>query len=357
MRPDFSAIIDILQDYEPVNIIVESTSARNQARNYLTNLGVPLTNITWHIMLYDWAWMRDNGPVWIDGARNPDVKGDICIFDTEWMNTRGTVWTDAIHEQFIQDWGFDAWGGIEPQYENDDAVPCQVAEIEGLPCDSYTLILERGNLEFNGAGTLITSWACQNDRNPDVSRTEMEALLKEVFGLSQIVWLLSAPSSDITGGHVDGIARFIDKNTVAVARYVDQDDPDAWIFEEAASIIQDAGFQVVRNDIPGYVAYHGDQLPAIYVNWLVANGVVITTGFGVPAWDNAAKTTVEGYFPGRDVFVVETLETWYWGGGVHCVTNDQPAWIPAGTTEGSVTVTPQATDRTRNFKGFTEQLK
>ena len=65
-------------------------------------------------------------------------------------------------------------------------------------------------------------------------------------------------------------------------------------------------------------------MPAIYVNWLVGNGFVLMTGFGVPEWDDAAKKSVEEYFPGRDVHIVETLALWYDGGGVHCVTTDQP---------------------------------
>jgi len=304
-RPDFCRIIDALQEYEPIHIIVLSSYARNQAQSYLLNRGVPLTNLNWHIMPYNAAWMRDNGPVWAN------VDGGIVV----------------------QDWGFDAWGGQYPPWDDDDAVPCQVAAILGLPCESYELITERGNLEFNGAGVLIASWACQSDRNPGVSQAEMESLFEQAFGVNEVVWLLSAPPGDLTTGHVDGIARFIDENTVAVVRYVDQDDPDAWIYEEAAAIIQAAGFEVERIDMPGYVDYLGSPMPAIYVNWLLVNGAVIVTGFGVPAWDDAAKTRIEGFFPGREVHVVETLEIWYWGGGVHCVTNDQPLFDPTSVPE------------------------
>ena len=171
---------------------------------------------------------------------------------------------------------------------------------------------------------IIANWVCQKDRNPGLSRVEMERRFERAFGVTQIVWLLSASSDDIIKGHVDGIARFIDKDTVAVARYLDQSDPDAPVYEEAASIIQNAGFEVVRVDMPGYVSYHGHPLPANYMNWLVANGAVILPGFGAPAWDDAARAMIEGFFPGRNVIVVEILDIWDQGGGVHCVTNDQP---------------------------------
>ena len=300
-RDNFCSIIDVLQEYEPVRVLVGSNSAMNQARNYLTNHGVPLTNIEWYVMDFNWAWMRDNGPVWS-------------------LTRNGLT---------AQDWGFDGWGGLVSYWSNDDTVPPQVAAVEGVLCEDFNrLINERGTLEFNGIDTLITSWPCLHDRNPAWSMEEMEALFKKAFGVTKVIWILSAPPDDFTKGHIDGIARFIDEHTVAVARYVDQNDPDAWIYEEAASIIAGAGLDVVRLDVPGYVNYHNADMPAIYMNWLVANGVVIMTGFGVPAWDSAAKSTVEGFFPGRDVHVVETLELWYWGGGVHCVTNDQPAVLP-----------------------------
>ncbi len=295
-RPNFCSIIDVLQEYEPVNIIVLNSYARTQAQNFLLGRGVPLTNITWHIMPYNAAWLRDNGPVWamVDGA------------------------------MVVQDWGFDAWGGQYPPWDDDDAIPCQIAAQVGVSCQSYDLICERGNLDFNGAGALIASWPCQSNRNPGMSMAEMESLYADAFGITNMVWLMSAPPTDLTGGHTDGIARFIDENTVAVARYVDQSDPEAFIYEEAAEIIEAAGFQVERIDIPGHVQYDGQSLAAIYVNWLVVNGAVITTGFGVQQWDDAAQARIEEFFPGRDVHVVETLELWRWGGGVHCVTNDQP---------------------------------
>jgi len=312
-RPNFSSIIDVLQEYEPVNIIVRSSSARTQAQNYLLGRGVPLANITWHIMSYNAAWLRDNGPVW--------------------------VMVDGSME--VQDWVFDAWGGQYPPWDDDDAIPCQIASLVGVPCQSYDLVCERGNLDFNGAGALIASWPCQSNRNPGMSMAEMEAIYVDAFGITNMVWLMSAPPTDLTGGHTDGIARFIDENTVAVARYVDQNDPEAFVYEEAAEIIEAAGFQVERIDIPGHVEYDGESLAAIYVNWLVVNGAVITTGFGVPEWDNAARARIEGFFPGRDVHVVETLELWRWGGGVHCVTNDQPLESSASGVENLAQAGPQ----------------
>ncbi len=296
-RADHAGIIDALQEYEPIHVLVENATAEDGARAFLEQRGVPLTNLTFHQVPYDWSWMRDNGPVW-------------AVDDGELV---------------VQDWGFDAWGGLDPEHELDDAVPCWVADQTGARCDVYELINERGTLEFNGVDTLITSWTCLHDRNPDVSKQEMETLFATAFGVTRVIWLEGASQDDVTGGHVDGIARFIDEDTVAVARYVDQGAPDASMYEDAAAAIEAAGLEVVRIDVPGDITYLGTPMPAIYVNWLVANDAVIATGFAHPEWDAAAKAAIEGFFPGRDVHVVDTRELWFSGGGVHCVTNDQPA--------------------------------
>lgn len=298
-RPAFAEIIRNLQEFEPVRIIANSPSERNAAENYLIARNVPLNNVMFYVMRLDSAWMRDNGPVWVEA--------------------NGIV--------VSEDWGFDGWGGLTNFYAFDDAIPAQVAALEGIQSyDVNRFIHERGNLEFNGLDTVILSWPCISDRNPQHSRPFLTAVLKKAFGVSRVVWLESAPSDDVTGGHVDGIARFIDAQTVVVPEYWDLNHQDAHVYEEAAGIIANAGFQVLRMPVPGEINYRFVDMPANYVNWLVANGVVVMPGFDNNGpWDTAAKQAVQSYFPNHDIRVVDTRELWYWGGSVHCVTNDQPA--------------------------------
>jgi agmatine deiminase len=153
----------------------------------------------------------------------------------------------------------------------------------------------------------------------------------EKFGLNKIVWIPSSLPEEFTGGHIDGMARFIDKETVVVPKFTDQSLPGASVFEDAAAAIREAGLTVVRMDMPGTINYDPNQpgesaidMEAVYVNWLVGNGFVLATGFGVQQWDESAKRAIEGYFPERDVHMISTPTIWYYGGGVHCVTNDQP---------------------------------
>ncbi len=94
--------------------------------------------------------------------------------------------------------------------------------------------------------------------------------------------------------------------------------------DDIADTIAHSGLEVVRMDVPGTVKHGGVDLPAMYMNWLVGNGFVAAMAFGNEAWDLAAKETLAGLFPNRDIHLVDTVELWLNGGGIHCVTNDQP---------------------------------
>ena len=311
-RATFARIIGELQNHETVNLVVQSRSAKNQAQSYLTDRGVPLDNIEFHVISYDWAWMRDNGPVWV-----------------EQTNADGEV------QHVVQDCGFDGWGGEGGPSRRDDAVPCKVAEIEGMECQTVPIVSEKGTMEFNGIDTVITSWTVLSNRNPNMSRGQLESAIKKNFGVSKVVWLEGASESDLTRGHVDGIARFISADTVVVARHANQSEPEAALYENAARTIEAAGFKVERIDIPGFVRYRGEWMEANYVNWLVANGVVLVPGFNRPDWDGAAKARIEQFFPNREVVVIDARELWYNGGGIHCVTNDQPLLRSNGSSSVS----------------------
>lgn len=300
-QANFAGIIDALQSFEQVNLVVESSRAQLDATNFLRQRGVQLGNIVFHVMPYDWSWMRDNGAIWVEQ-------------------------TDAHGKQsmIVQDWGFDGWGGDGGPSRKDDAVPPKVAAIEKVAVEKVSIVIEKGTLEFNGKDTVITSWTVLHDRNPTMSKRQLETALKDKFGVTKVVWLEGAQQGDITDGHVDGIARFVNERTVAVVRYLDQSDPDAALFEKAATTIRDAGFNVVRLDMPGYVRYKREWLPANYANYLVANGVVVASSYGNAQYDARAKAQLQQLFPDRKIIMIDTRELWLNGGAVHCVTNDQP---------------------------------
>ena len=192
---------------------------------------------------------------------------------------------------------------------------------------------KRGNLEFNGVDAVILNWSVLGDpnRNPGYTKDQADADLKLNFGVSKVVFIEGVPEGDLTNGHIDGIARFIDPTTVVVpdctanSKCQPDDGRNDAIFDAAAATIEAAGFTVIRDPIEGVAEYRERVFDTKYMNWMVGNGFVIVGGFGNPETDAAAKLRIESYFPGRNVHVVEVLSSWAAGGGVHCHTNDQPA--------------------------------
>ena len=248
------------------------------------------------------------------------------------MRDNGAIWVEKTNVQGakslgVQDCGFDGWGGDGGPSRKDDAVPQYVAKIEGVGYEKVDIVLEKGTLEFNGKDTLLTSWTVLHDRNPRLSQAQLESVLKERFGVSKVVWVSGSAADDLTDGHIDGIARFVNEHTVVVGRYANQRDPGAALYERAAAVIKAAGLNVVRLDIPGNVTYRGESLQANYLNYLVANGVVVASSYGNAKFDNAARLQLQQLFPGRHVVMTDTRELWYNGGAVHCVTNDQPLLV------------------------------
>ena len=306
----FAKMAVVIVQYQTLNILHNSSAIHEQARAAISKAGgdPDHKNIVWHAIKNDSAWMRDNGPVFIveDG------------------------------EMRVQNWEFDAWGGAfgaNIPYGHDNRVPQAVGEYLGLPVDPIEIVHERGNLEFNGVDTVMLNWSTIGDkhRNPGYTKAQAEADLKHHFGVSKVVFIEGIPEGDLTKGHIDGIARFINPTTVVVVQCTNAssckpgEDGNAAIFDAAADTIEAAGFTVIRDPIKGVSKFQSYTFDTNYMNWIVGNGFVIAVGFDNLETDAAAKSRIESYFPGRDVHIIEMLRSWASGGGAHCHTNDQPA--------------------------------
>ena len=308
----FAKMTAVIIKYQKLHILHTSSPIRDQARAAMAGAGADPDhpNIVWHAVPNDNAWMRDNGPVYvIDGG-----------------------------EMRIQNWSFNAWGGAfgsDVPYHRDDEVPIKVGEYLNMPVDTINIVHERGNLEFNGVDTVILNWSTLGDpnRNPGYTKAQAEAELQGYFGVTKVVFVEGVLQRDLTNGHIDGIARFINPSTVVVpkctanSRCRPDDGRDAAVYDMAARTIEAAGLTVIRDPIEGFVNFMGDTFDTNYINWVVGNGFVIVVGFDNPTTDTAAKSRIESYFPGRDVHVIEMLGSWAAGGGAHCHTNDQPAAV------------------------------
>lgn len=306
----FAKISKVIADYQKLHILYSTKQIRQQARKAISDVGGNPNheNIVWHNIANDSAWMRDNGPVYVE----------------------------EMGEIKLQNWSFDAWGGafgIDIPYQFDDQVPAAVGSYLNLTVEDIDIVHERGNLEFNGIDSVILNWSVLGDpkRNPGYSKEKAKADLKIHFGVSKVVFVEGVPKGDLTNGHIDGIARFINRTTVVVpdctlaSKCQPNDGLDDAVYDGAAASIMAAGFTVIRDPIEGIAIYDNQEFDTNYMNWMVGNGFVIAAGFDNPQIDMAAKRRLEKYFPGRDIHIIEMLESWAAGGGVHCHTNDQPA--------------------------------
>jgi agmatine deiminase len=281
LRAPFAEIIRAVQAHEPVRLLTRDEKEREAARAFLTKRKIPLKNIELHVVPFDNAWLRDNGPIYVtDGRRT-----------------------------WIQNWKFDAWGGNFGRsvgWRQDNEVPKFIGKVLGLRVEDKTdYVLERGNVEFNGAGVLVINWDCQQDRNPGLTKAEHETILRRAFGVTKIIWAYGYDPRDKTTGHIDGIARFIDRDTLVVTEFGTRTEVDLIVAARAA------GLNVKR--------YPGDP------NWLVGNGFVVGMGENDRKYDARMKAVLQGFFPGRKVYMVDARKIMRSGGGVHCVTNDAPA--------------------------------
>ena len=306
----FAKIADIISRYEKLHILYNSDQIYADAQKAMNDRKVDPQNknIHWHLVPYDNAWMRDNGPVY--------------VIDED--------------ELRIQNWNFNAWGGAfgsDIPFDLDNSVPVKISTMLDLPVDQIDIVHERGNLEFNGADTVLLNWSTIGDpnRNLNYSKKQAERDLKDHFGVTKVIFIEGIPDGDLTRGHIDGIARFIGLRSVVVVQCTSKslcrpDSKDAEIYNQAAKIIEAAGFNVIREPIEGFVKHNGQLFDTNYMNWLVGNGFVIVPGFRNLETDTKAKSRIESYFPNRDVYLIEMLSSWGAGGGVHCHTSDQPAF-------------------------------
>ncbi|HET8649993.1 MAG TPA: agmatine deiminase family protein, partial [Gemmatimonadales bacterium] len=189
----FATMVRALADHEEVHINVAGPEMEAEVRRLLADAGADSGNVYFHPNPTNDAWCRDHGPIFLQAPAGSDHPA-----------------------QLILDWGFNAWGGKYPPYDLDDVIPTRIGEELGIPVIEPGMILEGGSIDVNGRGTLITTESCllNPNRNPSLSRQEIESRLRDYLGVRKILWLGDGIEGDDTDGHVDDLTRFVDPRTL-----------------------------------------------------------------------------------------------------------------------------------------------
>jgi agmatine deiminase len=256
------------------------------------------------------AWARDHGPITV---------------------RKGGSWR-------LLDFVFNGWGGKYP-HADDNRITRQLharGAFGNTPLESSDLVMEGGSIEVDGEGTLLTTESCllNPNRNPKLSRGQIEAQLKRYLGIDRILWLEhGAIDGDDTDGHIDTLARLCDSSTVAYQACNDRGDPHFAALkameEELKALRRRDGQPYKLVPLPWPAAVHdrtGRRLPATYANFLIINGAVLVPTYNDAA-DAAALKALEPCFPGREVVGVSCRSLIYQYGSLHCVTMQLPQGV------------------------------
>ena len=309
----YERLARLIAGYEPVRII-GSESLLAEPRERLEGVA----NVAFVPIPTNDSWVRDTGPVFL--VRRPDAAGD--------MPPRAAV-----------AWGWNAWGGKYPPWDDDARVSRAIARHVGLEPRTSPVVLEGGGIETDGEGTVLANERCLVDerRNPGLDRDQLAAAIRDQLGVDAVLWVGGELAGDDTDGHIDQLARFVAAGRVLAARQPDAGDPNhaslAANLEQLAMLRDAAGrrLDVIPVDIPTRFAFEGTQLPASHLNFYVANGLVVVPVFGGPT-DEPALRQIEACFPGRRVEPFDCRELIRGRGAVHCITRDEPAG-PGGMPE------------------------
>ena len=296
-------MVEALIESERVCINVSNGAHEAEARAALE--GLPNERLTFHLIPTNEPWCRDHGPIFLTRDRDPKLV--------------------------VVDWDYNAWGNKYPPFDLDEVVPTRIAEILKLPVFYPRMILEGGSIDVNGTGALLTSESCllNKNRNPNLSRDEIEKRLRDYLRVRDILWLGDGIAGDDTDGHSDDLARFVSERTVVTVVEEDSDDENYEPLQENLARLRDMNIggrnvETLTLPMPKKILREGLRLPASYANFYIANTCVLVPTFADPG-DEAALSVLRRCFPKRRVIGIDCLEL-IWGlGTFHCLTQQQPA--------------------------------
>ena len=265
------------------------------------------------------------------------TRGELKFFDHPvddvWVRDHGPIY--LRHRQTgslaLTNWDFNGWGEKYP-YALDNKVPRLIAKEAGLPCFDQSLVLEGGSIETNGVGDLLVTTDCllNQNRNPGLSREAIGQSLKSGLGVDKVHWLDGCIEGDDTDGHIDNLVRFFKPDGLLVGASSDPNDPNYAMLkrlnQQCLELISVSGnsFEVIPVPLPPASFKDGCRLPMSYLNFFIANGLVLIPAFGQPEPDNELRQLLAGLYPDRQIVPVDCQKLILEGGALHCLTQQVP---------------------------------
>jgi agmatine deiminase len=260
-----------------------------------------------------------------------DLAGDVAeivaapFFDI-WLRDTGPIMVGDTGMPTALDYRGNGWGGKYPSPLDDDLARL-LCEQAGLPRIARDWILEGGAIDVDGTGLCVTTGQCllNPNRNPHLSRREIEDRLCADLGLREILWLGVGLTNDHTDGHVDNIARFVGPGLLALPETFGDDDPNATVFADAVARARDWPVEIALIPSAGrQLDSDGEIIPASHMNFYIGNEVVVVPTYGGPS-EAPALAAIAKLFPGRETIGLPSNHLLTGGGSFHCISQQVPA--------------------------------
>ncbi|CAM4458690.1 MAG: Agmatine deiminase [Legionella sp.] len=297
-RKAYALVANSIAQYEPVTMLVnpgDEDLAKELCKDNVSIQTLPIND----------SWTRDTGPTFL---------------------------LNKEHKLAGVNWIHNAWGGNYADCALDNKISAAVISKTKALSFSAPLVMEGGSFHVDGEGTILTSRECllNENRNPQRSQQEIEQYLFDFLGAKQIIWLNKGLLGDETDGHIDEIACFIAPGKVLCLITHDKEDPNYATLQEnmeilkAATDAQGRKLEVYTIEQPPATYMHGERLTLSYINFYLANNGIVMPAFGYEAQDKAAYELFTKLYPNHHISQIDALDVFAGGGGIHCITQQQP---------------------------------
>tara|TARA_B100001029_G_C15056885_1_gene455099 strand:- start:426 stop:1472 length:1047 start_codon:yes stop_codon:yes gene_type:complete len=307
--PDvFAEIISQISKVQKVNIIVENIKSRKNIISFLKNYNVNNKNLKFIRCKTDRVWLRDSFPLFIKDKNNKKV---------------------------LLNWEFNAWAKYK-NFKKDNAIYNKIKKISNLKTikpilKKRKIVLEGGSIDIDGKGTLLTTKECllskSQERNPGFKKKEYELIFNKYLGVKKVLWLNKGIVGDDTHGHIDDIARFVNEKKIFIAYENNKKDINYKNLKENFKIINKMNkkkkFKIIKLPMPDPKFFEGIRVPASYLNFYIANKIVLVPVFKDKK-DKKVLKIFRKHFHKRKIIPID-CSILIWGlGAIHCMTQQEP---------------------------------